>query len=320
MKNNCIVLTDEYQAKWANNQFFDVSILNNIDPIAKLHTELNHVRSSAASCINVLGNLGKTENTNDLIIFLNHYGLNVEEIIPFPSGEDVGGKRYDDKGNVVFEWVGPLKSPINELGGNRGINRTSIDAYILAKIERKITQLLIEWKFTETYPSKTFTHRFGGLKGNERLRRYSNVLAKLRKKKDFPFDMHDEDTFGLSDLGYEPFYQLLRMTLLAKSTTPMQLTSNISIQDYRVIHLSHSQNVELNYLSEKHLFFSPGLRHLAGKTLHESWKSILTDSERNKFFGGYWDEAIQTISDTPLKEYLIKRYCYIPAKNSTAAE
>jgi len=320
MKNNCIVLTDEYQAKWANNQFFDVSILNNIDPKAKLHTELNHVRSSAASCINVLGNLGKTENTNDLIIFLNHYGLNVEEIIPFPSGEDVGGKRYDDKGNVVFEWVGPLKSPINELGGNRGINRTSIDAYILAKIERKITQLLIEWKFTETYPSKTFTHRFGGLKGNERLRRYSNVLAKLRKKKDFPFDMHDEDTFGLSDLGYEPFYQLLRMTLLAKSTTPMQLTSNISIQDYRVIHLSHSQNVELNYLSEKHLSFSPGLRHLAGKTLHESWKSILTDSERNKFFGGYWDEAIQTISDTPLKEYLIKRYCYIPAKNSTAAE
>jgi hypothetical protein len=320
MKNNCIVLTDEYQAKWANNQFFDVSILNNIDPKAKLHTELNHVRSSAASCINVLGNLGKTENTNDLIIFLNHYGLNVEEIIPFPSGEDVGGKRYDDKGNVVFEWVGPLKSPINELGGNRGINRTSIDAYILAKIERKITQLLIEWKFTETYPSKTFTHRFGGLKGNERLRRYSNVLAKLRKKKDFPFYMHDEDTFGLSDLGYEPFYQLLRMTLLAKSTTPMQLTSNISIQDYRVIHLSHSQNVELNYLSEKHLFFSPGLRHLAGKTLHESWKSILTDSEHNKFFGGYWDEAIQTISDTPLKEYLIKRYCYIPAKNSTAAE
>ena len=320
MKNNCIVLTDEYQAKCANNQFFDASIRNNIDPKVKLHTELNHVRSSAASCIYVLGNLGKTENINDLIIFLNHFGLNVEEIIPFPSGEYIGGKHYKDKGNVVFEWVGPLKSPINERGGNRGIYRTSIDAYILAKIDRKITQLLIEWKFTETYPSETFTHRFGGLKGNERLRRYSNVLAKLRKKKDFPFDMHDEDTFGLSDLGYEPFYQLLRMTLLAKATTPMQLTSNISIQDYRVIHLSHSQNVELNYLSEKHLFFSPGLRHLAGKTLHESWKSILTDSERNKFFGGYWDEAIQTISDTRLKEYLRKRYCYIPTKNGTAAE
>jgi hypothetical protein len=82
------------------------------------------------------------------------------------------------------------------------------------------------------------------------------------------------------------------MTLLAKTTTPMDITTNILIQDYRVIHLTHSQNVELNYLLEKRLSFSPGLRNMVGRPLHESLKTIITESERNRFFGGYWDEAI----------------------------
>lgn len=309
LKNSFMVLTDEYQSKWADMQFFDKSILSRIDPGVKLHTELAHVRSSAASCINVLGNLGKEENKSDLIKFLNHFGLNVEEIIPFPSGVDVNGECYYDEGNVIFEWVGPLKSPINEAGGKRGQHRTSVDAYILAKAEGKVTQLLIEWKFTETYHGRTYTHKFGGLRGNERLRRYSTVLANLRKAKDFPFDMRSEDTFGLADLGYEPLYQLLRMTLLAKTTTPMYLTSDILVEDYRIVHLSHSQNAGLNYLSEKHLIFSPGLRNMAGKSLHESWRTIITESENCKFFGGYWDEAIEVISDTPLKKYLKERFC-----------
>ena len=67
----------------------------------------------------------------------------------FPTNCNVGGRTYSDRGHVVFEWVGPQKSPINERGGGRGYLRTSIDAYVIAKINGKIMQLLIEWKFTE---------------------------------------------------------------------------------------------------------------------------------------------------------------------------
>jgi len=264
------------------------------------------VKLLASTC---WGTWGKLKIHMILVMFLNHFGLNVEEVIPFPAGVDVDGRIYNDKGNVVFEWVGPLKSPINEVGGKRGQQRTSVDAFILAKIDGVITQLLIEWKFTETYSDENDLNKYGGIIGNERLRRYSSVLAKLRKIKDVPFDMRDEGSFGLADLGYEPLYQLLRITLLAKMTTPKKLNSDLTIQDYRVIHLSHSRNVDLNYLTEDKLYFSPGLRHMTGKSLHECWRSLINESERNKFFYGYWDEAIKVISDSPLKKYLLERYC-----------
>ena len=48
---------------------------------------------------------------------------------------------------------------------------------------------------------------------------------------------------------------------------------------------------------------------MARKPLHDCWKEIIADSERNKFSGGYWDEAIKVITDTPLKRYLVERFC-----------
>ncbi len=90
---------------------------------------------------------------------------------------------YNDKGNVVFEWIGSKSSLINETGGIRGQNRTSINAYIIAVIDGKITQLLIEWKFTETYHGERYLNKFSGGKVIERLGRYSSILANWRKAK-----------------------------------------------------------------------------------------------------------------------------------------
>jgi Restriction Endonuclease associating with ARP len=301
------VLSEEFQKKWAAQPLFDKNICSNIDDSVHLHTELMNVRSSAAACLNTIGNIAKDKN--DLISFLNTLDLGVEDIIPFPTGTVVGGLRYADKGNVLFEWIGPNKSPLNEKGGKRGLQRTSIDAYILAKIDGKITQLLIEWKFTETYNSPQNTAKFSGIAGNERLRRYSICLAELRKRKDFPFRMDREGGFGLYDLCYEPFYQLLRMTLLAKLTTPLQLDNGLLIEDYRILHLSHTKNKAFDLISQEHLNHSPGLQHCVGKSLHDAWKTIiLSKNEAKKFYCGYWDDAIKTISDGELKHYLLERY------------
>jgi len=297
-------LKDEYQKKYVNRQFVNDDILKGISDSVKLHDEVRNVRSSAAACLNVFGFLN--QHPSDIIPFFSKIGLDIQSIISFPSNADFNGEVYDDKGPIVFEWIGPKKSPINEKGGSRGQNRTSIDAFFIAKINGKMTQIFIEWKFTEQYNSESYTHKFGGKKGIERLRRYSGVLAKLRNNS-FPFNFKGEDKIGLTDFSYEPFYQLLRMALLAKMTIPMDL-SNIKIVDYRIVHLSHSKNKDLNILTDIHLRYSPGLNAFQGKTLHETWMALLSNDEKQRHIMDYWNTALSTLSDSKDKKYLVERY------------
>lgn len=296
-------LDDSFQKNWINNQLFDPKKLDSISKSVKLHTEINNVRSSAAACLNVLQNLSKHE----LFAFLNQFDLEIEEIIQFPTNANVLGEIYDDKGYVVFEWIGPQKSPINEKAGKRGLNRTSIDAFVLAKINNKITQILIEWKFTESYSAKEQLQRFSGLAGNERLRRYSNIIAKLRKTNEVPFNFEEEGGLGIFDFGYEPFYQLMRMTLLAKMTTPISI-DHYKIEDYRILHLSHSENQRLNILEDSKLKYCPYLKKYNGADLHQTWTDLLSNQEKDKFKHGFWNLALDKIQNQTLKQYLTDRY------------
>jgi hypothetical protein len=297
-------LKDNFQERFKDKQFVNKNILTGISSSVKLHNELKHIRSSAASCLNVCGYLN--QHQEDIIPFFKQFGLNIQRVIDFPKNINYEGEIYDDEGPIVFEWIGPKRSPINEKGGSRGQNRTSIDAYMLAKINGKITQLLIEWKFTETYNSESYAHKFGGTKGIERLRRYSSVLTKLRNRS-FPFKFCEEDKIGLYDFSYEPFYQLLRMTLLAKMTTPANLGA-LRVEDYKVIHLSHSENNKLNYLSKTHLKYSPGLKNFVGESLHDTWIELLDDKEKEHHIMGYWNKALHVLSNCKDKEYLCQRY------------
>jgi hypothetical protein len=299
-------LTKEFQRKFQDHCIYDKTVFENIDPKVKLHDQTKeNPLSSAAACLNVLGSL--MNKPAELLTFLNHFGLEIEMLYEFPSDAKVGCRSYADKGYVVFEWVGPQESPINEKGGGRGFNRTSIDAYVLAKINGKITQLLIEWKFTEGKSAALAMAKFSGFKGNERLRRYSDILATLRGKDDFPFRFQEEKGIGLFDFSVDHLYQLMRMTLLAKMTTPISI-GNYTIEDYRIVHLSHSMNKETEIMYEKYLQFSPGLKKYAGKKLYEVWSDILSPYEQERFRYGHWDEAIKDIEDEELREYLTIRY------------
>ena len=305
MKNS--ILSHTYQSQWKDKNLFDPNVKMNIGEKVRLHTEIDNVCSSAAACLNVMGNLNN--HPNDLLNFLNSFDLKVQELISFPTGIQLDKEVYDDKGYVIFEWIGSSKSTINEVGGSRGQRRTSIDAFVLGKIDNKVTQILIEWKFTESYSAQEQLQRFAGLRGIERLRRYSSVLKKMRGEVFYPFQMKDEGGLGLYDLGYEPFYQLLRMHLLAKTTTPLELKDNLLVEDYRVVHLSHSENKELDILQNNQIKLCPGLSKYENQNLHTVWKeNILSEYEREKFRSGYWDKNLSLISDTSLNDYLIKRY------------
>ncbi|WP_129671239.1 hypothetical protein [Candidatus Chloroploca sp. Khr17] len=188
-------LSIEYQKKFGANLIFNSSVFANIDPSVKLHDETkNHPLSSSASCLNVISSL--LNDPDGLIKFLKSCGLEIEELYRFSGATSFEGRNYNDKGYAIFEWVGPQESPINEKGGGRGQSRTSIDAFLLGKVDGKTTQILIEWKFTEGLSRNITLGRFCGQKGIERLRRYSLILAELRKSKDFPFDFDEEYRIG----------------------------------------------------------------------------------------------------------------------------
>ncbi len=311
-----------HQNKWADKQFYLPDIVNQLETWGiSSHSEVDNVMSSQAACLNVFSGL---QDENLLRQFLGLAGLKIDQILPFPSGTSFDGIQYPDTGPVVFEWIGPRISPINEgQAGGRGKLRTSIDAFCFAEIDGKVTQILIEWKFTESYGSSLDTlSKFIGGQGVERLFRYSSVLRDLRLKKkkvvEFPFTFIEPNAkWGLGDLGYEPLYQLLRMHLLAITTLGMKF-GDYQIDDYRIIHLSHSANDPLNILQPDHLEFAPGLRQsgLSGSSLHNSWSNLLTPTHRERFVGAYWDEILNEFAanypengDQAWLTYCLERYC-----------
>ena len=173
---------------------------------------------------------------------------------------------------------------------------------------------MIEWKFTEGISRALTIGRFCGLRGNERLRRYSDVLASLRKKKSFPFQFAEEyhsaqpmSWLSLADFSIDHLYQLMRMTLLGIKTVNLSI-GDLVIEDYRILHLTHSQNDMTNILQPKDLKFSPGLQSYVNQDVHAVWKSILSDAAKHRFFHGYWNTELDQITDPHLYDYLNKRY------------
>ena len=257
----------------------------------KPHNGLASPISSQASCLNFWYSYINPNSKEALIKLLKKIGIEAQNIITIGPNWDFNGTLYKDYGNVIFEWIGPEISPIGEENGYlRGHHRTSIDAYILAIMDNKITQLLIEWKYTESYTSKSSTAKFLGGKGIERLSRYSPIIARDRKAgKDILFNLSNVDDWGLSDVGYEPFYQLLRQHMLGQETVGMNFGPYV-IEDYIVIHLSHSENKKLNILSEKHCIYANGLRQYIGQDIHNIWAQLLKDEQKRHFVGAYWDK------------------------------
>lgn len=302
------ILTDKIRANLFDDEILEILKRGRI----KAHNGLASPISSQASCLNFWYPFTKPENKKYLIKVLKLIGINASDIITIGPNWDFNGTLYKDYGNVIFEWIGPEQSPIGEENGYmRGHHRTSIDAYILAIVDNKVTQLLIEWKFTEHYSSKSNTGKFLGGKGVERLSRYSPIIARDRKAgKDILFNFSNLDDWGLYDVGYEPFYQLLRQHMLGQETVGMNFGPH-KIEDYIVVHLSHSKNTKLNQLLRKNIEYCKGLENYVGQELHTVWKNLLSPEQKHHFRGAYWDEMLMNTEwpfcQTPWYDYIFDR-------------
>ncbi len=118
--------------------------------------------------------------------------------------KDVVGICHNDRVSTVeFEWIG-LECSL-EGGRTRGANNTSVDAFVIAETGAQRRAYLMEWKYVEEYGGAK--DKGAGDAGRTRRRRYAGLYA--TESSSFSGEV------PMDELLYEPFYQLMRLRLLA---------------------------------------------------------------------------------------------------------
>ena len=160
-----------------------------------------NLASSQIACVNFL--LPLAEEPEALLAILRESDSDVVrvEMLRYP-GRDTGTTLSS---RVEFEWVG-LHSCLEGGSGTRGANTTSVDALMVGETAQGIRRAyLFEWKYVEEYMGAEYLG--DGKSGETRRRRYSDLCSSPASRFNGQVPMED--------LLYEPFYQIMRLCLLA---------------------------------------------------------------------------------------------------------
>jgi hypothetical protein len=194
---------------------------------------------------------------------LRGLGYPVAEMLPLPLDAMAA--------YVAFEWIGERNYLGEGRGGKatpdekrtRGANATSADAAVrFRRSDGQIQIVLIEWKYTELYTARNI--RFSKSR-TDRLQTYALHLHRA----DSPFarlPVEEEALF------FEPFYQLMRLQLLAAA---MEGAHEMDADLVSVLHLVPHANRQLleRITSPKLLRF--------GTTIHDVWRRIVGEDRFN---------------------------------------
>ena len=196
--------------------------------------------------------------------------------------EVVEAETVDD-GYVEFEFIGASQY-LAERAFSRGANCTSIDAFMIGRTEHGDRRaFLIEWKYTESYPRE-----------DKYIPERARVYDDLIKADDSPFNPIEP-----SAVYFEPFYQLMRQTLLGSQISKHK---DHGCTSYRHIHVVPEQNTEF------HRNITAPL--LKGETISEAWSAVL---KRPEFYisttpAKFMQPAVAARDTKALTRYLHRRY------------
>jgi len=206
-----------------------------------------HLLSSQVACINHLYFVRQRQDIATAI--LQGIDKNVRTALVMDNGSD--------SGYVDFEVIGS-KNYLGEKLHTRGANSTSVDAVMLAELDNGLRKLfIIEWKYVESYGK---TSKAEGDSGQTRIKTYTPLLM----QSNCPIKVSN-----VEGLFTEPYYQLMRQTLLAHEMTKAK---EYRADNYFHLHVIPKDNKEL-----KEVNTTDG--KLAGKTLEETWKNALKSPE-----------------------------------------
>jgi hypothetical protein len=174
-----------------------------------------NLASSQVACVNFLLPLAAVPD--GLTTFLRAIDEDVLGVVTITDRE---GKTSP----VEFEWVG-WSEPLEGGAITRGANQTSVDALVIGRIAAGNRAYLFEWKYCEEYRHPE--DKGLGSKGETRRRRYQDLF----KRSDSSFN--NAAPFG--EFLFEPFYQIMRLHLLADRMLREGVGPDLPICDARVV-------------------------------------------------------------------------------------
>jgi len=204
-----------------------------------------NLTSSQIACVNLL--LPWKDEPEVLATLLRAIDPEVATVAPLEY-EGPGGRRISS--NVEFEWTG--RASTLEGSGSRGAHATSADACLIGVTAAGVRRaFLFEFKYTESY--RVGESKAVGSKGAIRLARYTKRYT--RPSSSF------SGAVPITELLYEPLYQILRLILLGDA---MVEDPGLALQEVRVITVCPEGNI-----AYRNVITSPPLstRFLEEKTL-----------------------------------------------------
>lgn len=260
----------------------------------------NHMLSSQVACVNHLFWLMKNEAAATEVL----KGMDPDfRAIPFPKTKD-----SDDENYVEFEFDGFNKTKnggrniIGEKRSSRGATSTSIDAAMLAQKGGQKVLVCIEWKYVEKYSgtavekdSRTYRKQRSNYK--ELLCMSESPISMNLLKANNNFDYEKEYV----KFSIEPYYQLMRQTLLAWQLTEKGNDSKVA-DDYMHLHIIPNRNSEL-------LKGKTSLDISNGVDICEGWKTYLKNPNKYRHMDPRkFIETSASQHNPQLLRYLLDRY------------
>ncbi len=198
-----------------------------------------HLLSSQVACVNHLYLLRQRADLASAILSAIDPEICAAEIV--------------DDGFVEFEFIGK-EQRLQEQAFTRGANCTSVDAAMIGRTALGDRRLfLIEWKYTEAYQTEDkYIHARAAV--------YDHLMSGALS----PFVPVEPHVFY-----YEPFYQLMRQTLLGVLITNY---GDYGCSSYCHVHVAPDENKEFHLRMT-----APNIK---GDTVSQAWKGMLKSSDQ----------------------------------------
>jgi hypothetical protein len=244
-----------------------------------------HLVSSQVACVNHL-------------FFLRQRQDLATKVLQQIDRDIISAERLDD-GYVEFEVIG-RRNYLNEQQHTRGANATSIDAMMLGRKAKKNILVSIEWKYTENYSGKC-------LYKEARWKIYNPLLEDPNSPINSEIAKGDNPEEYYKALYYEPFYQLMRQTLLSWK---MVDANEYGADDYIHLHIVPDENKEMLEGETSTYIQGHNLEGFDYLNMENAWKGVLkTSSKYRRISPQYFFEPLQKEKDVKsLLQYLEKRY------------
>ncbi len=153
-----------------------------------------NLASSQIACVNFLLPLASIPGA--LTAVLRSIDDNVTGVVDIQDGDRVS--------KVEIEWIGLGHALEGPAVTSRGVNSTSVDAFMVADTPAGRRAYLLEWKHVEDYSRGRY--KGAGCPGATRRRRYADLYAKSPAF---------NGKVPLDAWFFDPFYQIMRLLLLA---------------------------------------------------------------------------------------------------------